>query len=201
MKRSYRCFSSAVKPRTCQCALLLRSHSYRASFLSSSVHGAPAIPAMYLRLSHTSTADAVGYLLLTAISMSVPNHDCTSARNLRLSASSSATGLLMMRTRHSGYFSSVVLAATADAAPHENHTAMTSPGCGHRELGLVVMCGTVADVSADVNGNHHSGGARPNSITCVSGSGSSASGNSQYREQSLQFLQPPALGYQATSLG
>jgi len=124
-KRSCRRLSSAVNPKTIKSCVLWRSHSWRASFFKTVVHGACFGPHINFRLAQTSRAEWFNHCGLIALSTGKPTHRSTSIRKRRLSSSSSATGLFTTRiVCVAPYRSTVTLAATADAAPQENQTTI-----------------------------------------------------------------------------
>ena len=101
--------------------------SRRTFFLSSAVHIAPYGETRY---PCSNTAHVSAYFLDLSRSMGWPNHFSQSSRNLWLSGCSDPGSVYAM-TMFGGFCAMVSLAATADAAPAENHTTV---------LGVFICC-------------------------------------------------------------
>ena len=126
LKLSMRHCSSWVRPRTRKSHLLNLSHINLACRFKTSVQGAPFGLDINCLCSPPSTALDDGNIGCITSSQVTPSHFSTSFKNLRLSASSSAMGLLqILISCVLPYFSIVSFAATALAAPQENQTAIT----------------------------------------------------------------------------
>ena len=117
-KVSARRCSSIVKPKTCMSSGFWKAN--RTAFFNSPVQGAPWLPAIYRRFSHTS--QVVRPSGSCNVINSLPYQRSQSAVNRALSGCS--VGRWMRATMAVGTRLSVNAQATAEASPHENQATV-----------------------------------------------------------------------------